>query len=98
LVLWSFVMIMAEYLGKQERGERQVTWKDALIIGIVQCVALIPGVSRSGATISAGLFRGIDRVTATRLSFFLGIPALAAAGVLEALSARDDVAATVGWA
>ena len=97
LVLWSFVMIMAEYLGTQRRGERDVNWKDALIIGLVQCVALIPGVSRSGATISAGLFRGIDRVTATRLSFFLGIPALAAAGVLEAVSAAKDVSETVGW-
>ena len=52
-------------------------------IGLAQCVALIPGVSRSGATISAGLFRGLDRVTATRLSFFLSIPALIAAGLFE---------------
>ena len=50
----------------------------------VQCLSLVPGVSRSGATISAGLWRGIDRVTATRLSFFLAIPALTAAGVFEA--------------
>ena len=52
-------------------------------MGLTQCFALIPGVSRSGATISAGLFRGIDRVSATRLSFFLAIPALTAATVLE---------------
>jgi undecaprenyl-diphosphatase len=97
LVLWSFVMIIAEYLGTQKRGERDVTWKDALIIGLVQCIALIPGVSRSGATISAGLIRGIDRVTATRLSFFLGIPALSAAGVFEAFTAAKEVSATVGW-
>ena len=57
--------------------------RDALFIGLVQCIALIPGVSRSGATISAGLFRGLDRVTATRLSFFLAIPALTAAGLFE---------------
>jgi undecaprenyl-diphosphatase len=56
---------------------------DALVVGVVQCIALIPGVSRSGATISAGLFRGLDRVTATRLSFFLSIPALTAAGLYE---------------
>ncbi len=56
---------------------------DAIVVGLVQCVALIPGVSRSGATISAGLFRGLDRVTATRMSFFLSIPALLAAGVFE---------------
>jgi undecaprenyl-diphosphatase len=57
--------------------------KDAVVVGLLQCVALIPGVSRSGATISAGLARGLDRVTATRLSFFLSIPALLAAGLFE---------------
>src|SRR5213078_3192164 len=55
----------------------------AIVIGVAQCFALVPGVSRSGATISAGLLRDLDRVTATRLSFFLGIPALAAAGLYE---------------
>jgi undecaprenyl-diphosphatase len=54
---------------------------------VAQCVALVPGVSRSGATISAGLLLGIDRVTATRMSFFLAIPALTAAGALELPSA-----------
>ena len=54
--------------------------------------------SRSGATISAGLLRDLDRVTATRMSFFLGIPALTAAGALEAVDQRDDIRATVGWA
>jgi undecaprenyl-diphosphatase len=97
LVLWSFVMIIAEFLGRQDRTERDVTWKDSLIIGLVQILALVPGVSRSGATISAGLLRGIDRVTATRLSFFLGIPALAAAGVLEAVTSVSDISKTVGW-
>ena len=52
-------------------------------MGLVQCIALVPGVSRSGATISAGLLRGLDRVAATRLSFFLSIPALLAAGLFE---------------
>ena len=62
--------------GAQERGERELTLTDAIVVGVTQCVALVPGVSRSGATISAGLLRGLDRVTATRLSFFLSIPAL----------------------
>ena len=53
------------------------------MVGVLQCLALVPGVSRSGATISAGLLRGLDRVTATRLSFFLSIPALTAAGLYE---------------
>jgi len=83
LVVWSVVMWFAEREPAQERGERDLTMKDALVVGIVQCVSLVPGVSRSGATISAGLFRGLDRVTATRLSFFLSIPALTAAGLYE---------------
>ncbi|GAA0726403.1 undecaprenyl-diphosphate phosphatase [Dactylosporangium roseum] len=97
LVVWSLVMVTAEHLARQRRGEGQVTWKDSLLIGLAQCVALVPGVSRSGATISAGLFRELDRVTATRLSFFLGIPALAAAGALEGVQRADEVASTVGW-
>ena len=90
LILWSAVMWAAETRHTKlvregrERGEGTVGVKDGIIIGLVQCFALIPGVSRSGATISAGLFRGIDRVTATRLSFFLAIPALTAAGLYEA--------------
>lgn len=97
LVVWSLVMVFAEYAGRQKRGEDDVTWKDALIIGAVQCIALVPGVSRSGATISAGLLRNIDRVSATRLSFFLGIPALAAAGLLEGVQRAKEIGATVGW-
>lgn len=83
LLLWSVVIWIAERVGPQRRGERDVGWRDALFIGLFQVIALVPGVSRSGATISAGLFRGLDRVTATRLSFFLGIPALTAAGAFE---------------
>lgn len=83
LILWSFVMVYAERRATQERGERSLGPRDVIVIGLWQCIALIPGVSRSGATISAGLIRGIDRVTATRLSFFLAIPALTAAGLYE---------------
>ena len=92
LVLWSAVMAFAERrhdalasVGAQ-RGEGEVTLRDGLVIGLVQCFSLIPGVSRSGATISAGLVRGIDRLTATRLSFFMAIPALTAAGVFQAVT------------
>jgi undecaprenyl-diphosphatase len=83
LILWSFAMVYAERHATQERGERSLKPRDVIVIGLWQCLALIPGVSRSGATISAGLVRGIDRVTATRLSFFLAIPALVAAGLFE---------------
>ena len=83
LILWSPVMVYAETEARQRREERDLRPRDVIVIGLVQCLALIPGVSRSGATISAGLLRGFDRVTATRLSFFLAIPALVAAGLYE---------------
>jgi undecaprenyl-diphosphatase len=83
LIAWSAVMWAAERVATQERGEKQLTMTDAVVVGLLQCFALIPGVSRSGATISGGLFRGLDRVTATRLAFFLSIPALLAAGIFE---------------
>lgn len=83
LILWSIPMAFAEHAATQIKGEKGLTMKDALIIGFTQCLSLIPGVSRSGATITAGLLRDLDRVTATRLSFLLGIPALTAAGLYE---------------
>jgi undecaprenyl-diphosphatase len=83
LILWSGVMWAAERAATQARGEKQLNLTDAIVVGVVQCAALVPGVSRSGATISAGLFRGLDRITATRVSFFLSIPALLAAGLFE---------------
>jgi undecaprenyl-diphosphatase len=89
LVSWSAVMFVAERRARQERAEADLTLADTLLIGTVQCLALVPGVSRSGATISTGLLRGVDRVTATRLSFLLAIPALTAAGVLQLPEALD---------
>jgi undecaprenyl-diphosphatase len=83
LILWSAVLVYAERAGRQTRGERQTNLADAVIIGVAQTAALFPGVSRSGATISFGLLRDLDRVTATRLSFFLGIPALLGGGAFE---------------
>lgn len=90
LILWSGVMALAERMASQKRGERDLTLRDSLLIGVAQCLALVPGVSRSGATISVGLIRGYDRVTATRLSFFLAIPALTAAGAYELPSALSE--------
>lgn len=83
LILWSGVMLYAERRGRQTRSEEELTMSDALLMGVMQCAALVPGVSRSGATISAGLLRDLDRVASTRLAFFLGIPALTAAGLFE---------------
>jgi undecaprenyl-diphosphatase len=94
LVLWSGVMYVAEGRGRQKYEEEELTLKAALTIGLVQCLALVPGVSRSGATISAGLLLDYTRVTATRLSFFLAIPALTGAGLYEL---KDVDTSVVGW-
>ena len=97
LIVWGIVMFIADRHSPNERREADVTLKDALIIGAAQCLALIPGVSRSGATISAGLFRGFDRVAIVKLSFLLGIPALVAAGGLGAVTYYEYIAINIGW-
>jgi undecaprenyl-diphosphatase len=83
LIGWSFVMVAAERLGSKSRPLTRITLIDAVVMGVIQCLALIPGVSRSGATISAGLFCGLDRVAATKMAFLLGIPALVGAAIFE---------------
>jgi undecaprenyl-diphosphatase len=98
LIGWSAVMVYAEHVGRQDRGERQITLRDSVFIGMVQVVSLVPGVSRSGATISAGLIAGLDRVASTRMAFFLSIPALTGAGIYElphALGGDIPVTSTV---
>jgi len=97
LILWSGVMWFADRAATQIRHEDDVAWKDTLIIGVVQSLALIPGISRSGATMSAGLLRDFDRVTVTKLSFFLSIPALLGATVLQSVTEYDNIADGVGW-
>jgi undecaprenyl-diphosphatase len=97
LIVWSGVMWVADRTASQERGEDDFGMPDGLAMGITQCIALVPGVSRSGATIAAGLFRGLDRVTVTRMSFFLAIPALTAAGVFEAVTKASDISNGIGW-
>ena len=98
LILWSAVMWLADRQQNLTKGMKDVTVKDALIIGAFQALSpVFPGISRSGATISAGLFLKFDRVTATRLSFFMGIPSLVAAGLLEAVTEAGAINDTVGW-
>ena len=97
LIVWSGVMWLADKYATTKRVEKDTTWRDTLVIGLGQCLSLIPGVSRSGATISVGLLRGFDRVTVTKLSFFLGIPALVAAGLLEVITKYKHISGGVGW-
>jgi len=83
LVVFSFVFMAAEKWGSRKRDFDQLTMKDSIIMGCAQCLALIPGVSRSGGTSSAGLFIGLKRSVATRYSFLLAIPAVLASGIFS---------------
>ncbi|GKU40090.1 undecaprenyl-diphosphate phosphatase [Mycobacterium montefiorense] len=83
MVVFSAVIALAEYLGRQTRHVEQLNRRDALVVGATQCLALIPGVSRSGATISAGLFLGLDRKLSARFGFLLAIPAVFASGLFS---------------
>ncbi len=79
----GLIMLLAERVGKQKRGIASMNWTDYITIGIAQALALFPGVSRSGITISAGLFRNIDRASAARFSFLLSTPAILGAGLMS---------------
>ena len=83
MLVFSAVIAAAEYFGKQNRHEAQLRASDGLLIGLAQCLALVPGVSRSGSTISAGLFLGLDRPLAARFGFLLAIPAVFASGLFS---------------
>ncbi len=80
MIVVALVMLAAEKIGQRHRSMTDMNWKDAAIIGSAQAVALIPGTSRSGATISAGLFRGLQRADAARFSFLAGMPLILGAG------------------
>jgi undecaprenyl-diphosphatase len=83
LIVLGLVLLAAEEVGRKERSIEQVTRRDGIAIGLAQALALVPGVSRSGATISAGLFLGFDRTSAARFSFLLSVPAVVLSGLLE---------------
>lgn len=83
MLVFSAVIAAAEYYGRQTRHVEQLTWRDGLLVGVAQCLALVPGVSRSGSTISAGLFLGLDRELSARFGFLLGIPAVVASGLFS---------------
>ncbi len=95
LIAGSLVMLGAEYLSRAK--ERVITWKEGLVIGLFQCLALVPGMSRSGMTISGGMFLGLSRAEAARFGFLLAIPILAGSGLKKLLDlAQDGALATMG--
>lgn len=83
MIVVAILLAIAEAVGKRQRRMQDLGVRDALAVGLAQCLALIPGSSRSGSTIMAGLFVGEMRETAARFSFLLSIPAIAASGLLE---------------
>jgi undecaprenyl-diphosphatase len=83
LIAFGFVMLLSERVGTQERDPESFAARDAVAIGFAQALALVPGVSRSGATISAGLFLGLERTDAARFSFLLSVPAVVLSGLFE---------------
>lgn len=97
LIGFTFVLWFADKYGTRTRKEKTITMRDTVIIGLIQAVSLVPGVSRSGATTAAGLLQGFDRVATTRMAFFLGIPALIGAGVLQLITHYDAIGSGVGW-
>jgi undecaprenyl-diphosphatase len=98
LVAFSAVIAAAEHFGRGSRRIDQLTWLDAVVVGVAQTLALVPGVSRSGATISAGLFCGLERAQAARFGFLLAIPAVLASGLFSLPDAfhpvREGMSAT----
>src|SRR5436190_8242421 len=112
MIVVALLLAIAEFVGKKRRRMQDLGMGDALALGFAQCLALIPGSSRSGSTIMAGLFAGETRETAARFSFLLSIPAIAASGLLEmkealhklphgsiaTLAAGTIVAGVVGYA
>lgn len=112
LLITAVVLALAEWLGKQKRNLEKMTWLDALFVGIAQVIAIFPGASRSGTTISAGMVRGLDRSSAARFGFLMSVPIMLAAGgyqsldllkmsgvssFLPLLAVGFVVAAFVGW-
>ncbi len=98
LIGLAIVLFIAEKVATFKRGMEDLTMKDALVVGSAQVLALIPGSSRSGTTITAGLFLGIERDVAARFSFLLSIPAVLASGVLEFYSNFEYVGSGDGLA
>jgi undecaprenyl-diphosphatase len=83
LIVLGLVLLVADRIGKRDRSIEEIRTRDGFAMGMAQALALIPGVSRSGATITAGLFLGLDRTAAARFSFLLSIPAVVLSGLLE---------------
>nr|WP_225751130.1 undecaprenyl-diphosphate phosphatase [Pseudoclavibacter sp. Marseille-Q3772] len=98
LILFGIILGLADVLSRRTKTLTNLTWKDGLVYGGAQALALIPGVSRSGGTITAGRLMGYDRPSAARYAFLLAIPAVLGSGGYEVLTAfRDPDVAAIAW-
>ena len=95
LIVTGFLLFASDLMRKGKKAERHATWMDALMVGVGQAVATMPGISRSGMTITAGCFCGFERKFAVRFSFLMSIPAVLGANIL---SIADALEAGVNWA
>ena len=95
LIVFAVILAIAEKVGKRTKTEKDISLFDSLFIGIAQAFALIPGASRSGTTITGGLFRGLKREDAARFSFLLSVPAVLASGLLELYQSLDILNGTM---
>ncbi|MEY3299506.1 MAG: Undecaprenyl-diphosphatase [Cyanobacteriota bacterium] len=95
-IVMALLLAVAELIGRRQRTFDQLTLRDGVLMGLAQALALIPGVSRSGSTLTAGLFMGLERSTAARFSFLLGVPAITLAGLVELKGLIENGLDTVG--
>lgn len=95
-IVMALLLALAEIVGTRQRTFETLDLKDGLTMGLAQTLALIPGVSRSGSTLTAGLFMGLERATAARFSFLLGIPAISLAGLVELKGLLDNGLGSIG--
>ena len=90
LILFGLILGFADYVGDNQKGSRDLKVKEALTLGFAQSLALVPGVSRSGATIAAGRLLGFNRSAATKFSFFLAVPAVLGSGLYQLYQVISD--------
>jgi len=95
-IVMALLLGIAERVGSRKRNFEQLNIKDGILMGMAQTLALVPGVSRSGSTITGGLFLGLERATAARFSFLLGLPAITLAGLVELKTLLDEGFGDIG--
>ncbi|MEA5496163.1 undecaprenyl-diphosphate phosphatase [Limnoraphis robusta Tam1] len=95
-IVMALLLGLAEKTGTRKRNYEQLDVRDGVLMGLAQALALVPGVSRSGSTITAGLFMGLERATAARFSFLLGIPAITLAGLVELKGLLENGLGNIG--